>query len=85
MGFSPQVLKELDRPVLYSISPGTSVTPTMAKEVSQLVNMYRITGDDWDTWKDVVAHFDISRSSFMCINYLAVNPFAKFLPFFDVI
>ncbi|WZY78819.1 hypothetical protein YC2023_025203 [Brassica napus] len=56
-----EVLKELDRPVLYSISPGTSVTPTMAKEVSQLVNMYRITGDDWDTWRDVVAHFDISR------------------------
>nr|VDD26119.1 unnamed protein product [Brassica oleracea] len=56
-----EVLKELDRPVLYSISPGTSVTPTMAKEVSQLVNMYRVTGDDWDTWIDVVAHFDISR------------------------
>ncbi|KAF8052030.1 hypothetical protein N665_1625s0005 [Sinapis alba] len=56
-----EVLKELDRPVLYSISPGTSVTPTMAKEVSQLVNMYRVTGDDWDTWRDVVAHFDISR------------------------
>ncbi|XP_010502554.1 PREDICTED: uncharacterized protein LOC104779848 [Camelina sativa] len=56
-----EVLKELDRPVLYSISPGTSVTPRLAKEVSQLVNMYRITGDDWDTWKDVAAHFDISR------------------------
>ncbi|CAA7017523.1 unnamed protein product [Microthlaspi erraticum] len=27
----------------------------------------RITGDDWDTWRDVVSHFDISRSSFMCI------------------
>jgi len=75
-----QVLKELDRPVLYSISPGTSVTPTMAKEVSQLVNMYRITGDDWDTWKDVTAHFDISRSGFKLKNTLA-----KFLPFFDVI
>lgn len=44
------------------------MTPTMAKEVSQLVNMYRITGDDWDTWRDVVAHFDISRSTFVvCI------------------
>ncbi|KAL0712145.1 hypothetical protein Bca4012_019123 [Brassica carinata] len=37
-----------------------SWTPTMAKEVSQFVNMYRITGDDWDIWRDVVAHFDIS-------------------------
>ncbi|XP_010528096.1 PREDICTED: probable alpha-galactosidase B [Tarenaya hassleriana] len=56
-----EVLRELNRPVLYSLSPGTSVTPAMAKEVSSLVNMYRITGDDWDSWKDVLAHFDVSR------------------------
>ena len=56
-----QVLRKLDRPILYSLSPGTSVTPAMAKDVSGLVNMYRITGDDWDTWRDVVSHFDISR------------------------
>lgn len=59
--FVSEVLKMLDRPILYSLSPGTSVTPTMAKEVSGLVNMYRITGDDWDTWGDVAAHFDVSR------------------------
>ncbi|XP_042496030.1 uncharacterized protein LOC122075167 isoform X2 [Macadamia integrifolia] len=56
-----EVLKELDRPILYSLSPGTSVTPAMAKDVSGLVNMYRITGDDWDTWGDVASHFDVSR------------------------
>lgn len=56
-----QVLAELDRPILYSLSPGTSVTPAMAKEVHGLVNMYRITGDDWDTWGDVSAHFNIAR------------------------
>ncbi|XP_031403064.1 uncharacterized protein LOC116212539 [Punica granatum] len=33
----------------------------MAKPVSALVNMYRITGDDWDNWGDVAAHFDVSR------------------------
>ncbi|KAJ4960513.1 hypothetical protein NE237_020423 [Protea cynaroides] len=55
-----EVLKELDRPILYSISPGTSVTVQMARDVSSLVNMYRITGDDWDKWGDVEAHFDIS-------------------------
>ncbi|XP_022735632.1 uncharacterized protein LOC111289010 [Durio zibethinus] len=55
------VLRKLDRPILYSLSPGTSVTPAMAKDVSGLVNMYRITRDDWDTWRDVVSHFDISR------------------------
>ncbi|KAG8640084.1 alpha-galactosidase isoform X2 [Manihot esculenta] len=59
--FVSEVLKRLDRPILYSLSPGTSVTPAMAKDVNGLVNMYRITGDDWDTWGDVAAHFDISR------------------------
>ncbi|XP_073226349.1 uncharacterized protein [Cicer arietinum] len=44
------VLRELDRAIVYSLSPGTSVTPTMTKDVSGLVNLYRITEDDWDTW-----------------------------------
>ncbi|RYR17601.1 hypothetical protein Ahy_B03g062306 isoform D [Arachis hypogaea] len=55
------VLRELNRPIVYSLSPGTSVTPALAKDVSGLVNMYRITGDDWDNWGDVKSHFDISR------------------------
>ena len=59
--FVSEVLRKLDRPIIYSLSPGTSVTPAMAKEVSGLVNMYRITGDDWDTWRDVLSHFDITR------------------------
>ncbi|KAK2636601.1 hypothetical protein Ddye_031393 [Dipteronia dyeriana] len=61
ISFVSEVLKGLDRPILYSLSPGTSVTPAMAKEVSGLVNMYRITGDDWDTWGDVVSHFNVTR------------------------
>ncbi|XP_052205273.1 alpha-galactosidase mel1 [Diospyros lotus] len=56
-----EVLRGLNRPILYSLSPGTSVTPAMAKDVHGLVNMYRITGDDWDKWKDVASHFDIAR------------------------
>lgn len=56
-----QVLEKLHRPILYSLSPGTSVTPTMAKDISSLVNMYRVTADDWDTWGDVAAHFDVTR------------------------
>ncbi|KAF2282245.1 hypothetical protein GH714_043886 [Hevea brasiliensis] len=32
--FVSEVLKKLDHPILYSLSPGTSVTPTMAKDVS---------------------------------------------------
>lgn len=62
---SLQVLKGLNRSILYSLSPGTSVTPEMAKDVKGLVNMYRITGDDWDSWEDVSAHFAVTR----CINY----------------
>ncbi|CAK9136012.1 unnamed protein product [Ilex paraguariensis] len=61
ISFVSEVLKEINRPILYSLSPGTSVTPTMAKDVSGLVNMYRITGDDWDSWGDVTAHFDVAR------------------------
>ncbi|XP_004502389.1 uncharacterized protein [Cicer arietinum] len=61
ISYVSEVLRELDRAIVYSLSPGTSVTPAMAKDVSGLVNLYRITGDDWDTWGDVKAHFDVSR------------------------
>ncbi|KAL1802240.1 hypothetical protein ACET3Z_030887 [Daucus carota] len=53
--------RERNSSIIYSLSPGTGVTPTMAKEINNLVNMYRITGDDWDLWQDVASHFDISR------------------------
>ncbi|XP_075659143.1 alpha-galactosidase-like [Castanea sativa] len=56
-----EVLKQLDHPILYSLSPGTGATPAMAKDVSGLVNMYRITGDDWDSWENLASHFDVSR------------------------
>ncbi|XP_044494170.1 uncharacterized protein LOC123217299 [Mangifera indica] len=61
ISYVSEVLKELDRPIVYSLSPGTSVTPAMAKDVHGLVNMYRITGDDWDSWGDVVGHFNVTR------------------------
>ncbi|KAH9327110.1 hypothetical protein KI387_007288, partial [Taxus chinensis] len=56
-----QILRERERPILYSLSPGTHATPDMAMKISSLVNMYRVTGDDWDTWTDVQSHFDVSR------------------------
>ncbi|KAL6983789.1 hypothetical protein U1Q18_017164 [Sarracenia purpurea var. burkii] len=61
ISFVSEVLRGLNRPILYSLSPGTSVTPTMAEDVKGLVNMYRITGDDWDSWGDVASHFNVSR------------------------
>ncbi|XP_051192751.1 uncharacterized protein [Lolium perenne] len=57
-----EVLKELERPVVLSISPGTKVTPALAENITRHVDMYRITGDDWDSWKDVLPHFDVARS-----------------------
>ncbi|KAI3991714.1 hypothetical protein MKX01_038112 [Papaver californicum] len=56
-----EILKRLDHRIVYSLSPGTSATPAMAKQVSSLVNMYRVTADDWDRWDPVAAHFDVSR------------------------
>lgn len=67
-----EVLNELSRPIIYSLSPGTSANPTMAKDVSSLVNMYRVTGDDWDTWKDVSAHFNVARD-FSAANLVGVK------------
>lgn len=72
ISFVSKVLSEINRPILYSLSPGTSVTPSMAKGVSSLVNMYRITGDDWDTWGDVASHFDVSRD-FAAANMIGAN------------
>ncbi|KAJ6319326.1 hypothetical protein OIU78_014864 [Salix suchowensis] len=56
-----KVLQKLNRPILYSVSPGVIPTPVMEKDISGLVNMYRVTGDDWDTWGDVAARFDVPR------------------------
>ncbi|XP_068657572.1 uncharacterized protein [Aristolochia californica] len=56
-----EVLEELHRPIIYSLSPGTSAAPVMAKEITNFVNMYRVTADDWDTWEDVESHFNVAR------------------------
>lgn len=55
------ILKELDHPMVYSLSPGSDATPQMAMQINSFVNMYRITNDDWDNWSDVEFHFDVSR------------------------
>lgn len=33
----------------------------MAKSISGAVNMYSVTGDDWEDWGAVVARFDVAR------------------------
>ncbi|KAG2589045.1 hypothetical protein PVAP13_5NG389200 [Panicum virgatum] len=57
-----ELLQEIDRPIILSLSPGTEVTPALAENISDHVNMYRITGDDWDNWNDVSSHFSVSSS-----------------------
>nr|POE94084.1 alpha-galactosidase [Quercus suber] len=64
------VLKQ--HPIVYSLSPRIGATPAMAKDVSGLANMYRITGDDWDSWGDVASHFDVSRD-FAAANLIGAN------------
>eukprot|EP00249_Psilotum_nudum_P018943 c27030_g1_i1 orf=360-2276(+) len=49
------------RPMVYSISPGVRATPSMATLINGLVNMYRVTSDDWDSWTDVEFHFNVAR------------------------
>lgn len=59
--FIVQVLREQNRPIMYSLSPGTYVTPALAQQINGLVNMYRVTGDDWDKWEHVLTHFNTAR------------------------
>ncbi|MCO5604202.1 hypothetical protein L7F22_058364 [Adiantum nelumboides] len=56
-----QAIISAGRPIVYSISPGVRANPLMATLVNSVVNMYRITGDDWDTWHDLQSHFDVAR------------------------
>ncbi|RZC48959.1 hypothetical protein C5167_017384 [Papaver somniferum] len=62
MNSSPCADFEAARPpyCIFSLS-WNQATPAMAKQVSSLVNMYRVTADDWDRWDHVAAHFDVSR------------------------
>ncbi|KAL3649813.1 hypothetical protein CASFOL_006216 [Castilleja foliolosa] len=56
-----KVLGGFNQTILYSLSPGSGATPAMASAVSGLANMYRITGDDWDKWPDLITHFNVTR------------------------
>lgn len=57
--------------MVYSLSPGVQATPEMGTMVSSMANMYRVTGDDWDTWSDLETHFNVARCVFTMIQ--AVN------------
>jgi len=47
-------------PMVYSLSPGDGTGDTSnAQYVHTVVNMYRVTDDDWDSWDDLFSHFDV--------------------------
>jgi hypothetical protein len=56
------------RPIIYSLSPGATdkgasgEETKLAMQISDKVNMYRVTGDDWDTWGAVDSHFAVADS-----------------------
>ncbi|XLT08677.1 hypothetical protein HN51_054470 [Arachis hypogaea] len=57
----------------------------MAKDVIGLVSMYRITGDEWDTWWDVKGHFDVTRD-FATSNLIGASGLnGKFWPDLDML
>ncbi|BBN14401.1 alpha-galactosidase [Marchantia polymorpha subsp. ruderalis] len=56
-----EILADLARPVLYSLSPGIGTSTDLAHQVGQYVNAYRVTGDTWDRWNQVRNHFDTAR------------------------
>ena len=60
-----QSILKTNRTMVYSLSPGSGVSPTMdkAKEIMHVVNMYRVTGDDWDSWAALKGHFDVAASA----------------------
>ncbi|KAG6543038.1 hypothetical protein Mapa_015534 [Marchantia paleacea] len=55
-----EVIASLERPMLYSVSPGIKATTNLAQNVKHLVNTYRVTVDSWDNWADLVSHFDVA-------------------------
>ena len=57
-----QFFNGLEHPIVFSLLPGVSATPLMANSISSLVNTYRVTGDDWDEWSAILAHFNVARS-----------------------
>ncbi|KAL2317029.1 hypothetical protein Fmac_030905 [Flemingia macrophylla] len=67
-----EILSGLNHPVVLSLSPGVAATPEMAKSVSSLANAYRVTGDVWDEWSTILAHFDIARD-FAAANLIGVD------------
>ena len=60
-----KAIQKTKRVMVYSLSPGGGASADNvkhAKEISHAVNMYRVTGDDWDSWSAVDSHFSVAAN-----------------------
>jgi hypothetical protein len=53
-----KALDKCGRPIVFSTSPGPT-SPAHAEHVSQQANMWRISNDFWDRWRDLNHAFDL--------------------------
>jgi alpha-galactosidase len=53
-------IEKVGRPIVLSLSPGGPPFNERNHPI-KYSNMYRITGDFWDSWKDLVGHFDVCK------------------------
>jgi alpha-galactosidase len=53
-----KAIEKCGRPIVFSTSPGPT-DPKRAAHVSKFANMWRISGDFWDRWKDLDHQFDL--------------------------
>lgn len=68
------MIQQTGRPIIYSLSPGVRATPDIAMKVKNISNMYRVTADDWDTWSDLLTHFDVARSAIQSLVLFKYQP-----------
>jgi hypothetical protein len=53
-----KAIDKCGRPIVFSTSPGPT-DPKTAAHISRQANMWRISGDFWDRWKDLDRQFDL--------------------------
>jgi hypothetical protein len=53
-----KAIDKCGRPIVFSASPGPT-DPNVAPHISTYANMWRISGDFWDRWKDLDHQFDL--------------------------
>jgi len=80
-----KAIQKTKRNMIYSLSPGVESTVAMAQQINEYVNMYRVTGDDWDKWSDLQPHFDAADRMSSMIGAEGLNglsfPDLDMLPF----